>query len=119
MSHGQFAGIELALSRLASELSYCFHDGENAVHPRVRVGKTSAVRVEREVAARRRALVGDEVRAFARSTEPEALQRSDHRVGERVVDHCQVQVVVGQPGHLERLRSGVPAPGSGQVWHLV
>src|SRR5271165_265246 len=73
--------------RLTAHLADRLGDGEHAVHPGVRVGKASAVGVERQPAAWFGVAVGDERPRLALADEAEGLQAVDRHVRERVVDH--------------------------------
>src|SRR5262245_43587644 len=76
----------------ASNLPYRLLDREHAVHARVRVRETAAVRVQREIASWRCPHLLEEGTALALPDKPERLQREHRRVREGVVEHRVVNV---------------------------
>src|SRR2546426_1267969 len=70
------------LFRSAAELPRGLDDREDAVHPRVRVGEAAPVRVDRELAARRRAALREEMHALAARGDAERLQHDGRPGGE-------------------------------------
>src|SRR3990172_8434033 len=90
---------------------------EDAVHSGVGVGEATAVGVEGEVAAGRGALAGDEGTALAPAAEAERLQSDQRRVGERVVDLYDVDILMRHAGHLEGEGAGDAGGRIGEVGH--
>ena len=118
LTSASFRAVELPVARLAAKLPHRLDDEEDAVHARVRVAQPAAAGVQREVAARRRPLPRDEVRALAPAAEAQPLQRHQRRVRERVVHHRQVDVVVRDARGLQRGGARHPRHRRGQVRHL-
>ncbi len=84
------------------------------------VAEAAAVGVERELAAAGGGVTfTDEAEALALADEPEVLEPIDREVGEGVVDHQVVDVVMRDPGPGERRRAGdTERPRRGEVLHL-
>ena len=98
----------LTLAALSSKLPHRFHQQKAPVHPGMGVGKSPAVGVEREVPSRRGPLVGHEVGGLSGPAKAQPFQSQHHGVGERVVDHGQVDVVVGDSGPGQGLGTRIP-----------
>ena len=82
------------------------------------VGQTAAAGVHGEVSAGSGALVRHEVGTLAGFAVAKALKGCQHRVGEGVVNHGEVDVVMGYAGHLQGCGTGVARPCARKVLHL-
>ena len=112
------AAVQLPVSSLPAELPHGLDDCEYPVHPGVRVRQPAPVGIKRERAAGRCSLIRHKVRPFAGAAKPQVLQADQHRVGEGVVDHRQVDVGVRHPGHPHGLRPRLSSERRGQISHL-
>ena len=102
MHERRLRAFDLPLSAAAAQLPHGFDQKKNSVHPRVSVGKTAAMSVERELTDRRSPLVRDDRPALACGAKPERFERQQHGDGERILDLDDVDGVVRDPGHRHR-----------------
>src|SRR5690606_26088527 len=91
--------VDLTVAADAPELAGGLDHREDAVHARVAIGEATAVRVERELAARGGPLPLDEVLAFAAAAKAERLEGQKDSYREGVIDHGEIHVLRRPAGH--------------------
>src|SRR4029079_3780165 len=80
----RYPGISnLALAGLLPQLSHCFDEQEDSVHPGVHARQAAAVRIHGERASRSDASARDERSAFAFCAEAKVLEKQDRVDRER------------------------------------
>ena len=90
----------------AAHLAHAFLQRVHAVHAGMHVGEAAAVGVERQFAAGGGVARGDKGAALAAPDKAQIFEAVDRQVGEGVVDHQMVDVLVGDAGLGKRLGAG-------------
>ncbi len=103
----------------AAHLMHALLQGVHAVHAGMHVREAAAIGVERQLAIGGAVIPGDEGSGLAARHKAQIFEAVDRQVGEGVVDHQVVDVVVGDAGFGKGLGAG-DAKGArgGEVFHL-
>ena len=95
---GSALPVYLVVAAFTPQLPNGLHQEEAAVHAGVGIRQAASVGVQREVAPGRRALVGHEVCGLSPAAKAHTFQGQHNRVGERIINHGQINVVVTDAG---------------------